>query len=138
MHQSQIASLLESGAGAAPSQPVSIIAIYLQFFLSSRSVINTFFLETARIGNHYVRGWAAASASLCSRFFAFSCDQQPFCKLPIKEVKLLGLVLLDIKDVAVPIFNARAPLADSTAIILNRINVTVFMMSWTRSYPAKH
>jgi hypothetical protein len=38
----------------------------------------------------------------------------------------------------VPIFNARAPLADSTAIILNRINVTVFMMSWTRSYPAKH
>lgn len=138
MHQSQIASLLESGAGAAPSQPVSIIAIYLQLFISSRTVINTFFLETARIGNHYVRGWAAASASLCSRFFAFSCDQQPFCKLPIKEVKLLGLVLLDIKDVAVPIFNARAPLADSTAIILNRINVTVFMMSWTRSYPAKH
>ena len=126
MHQSQIASLLESGAGAAPSQPVSTYCN------------QHFFLETARIGNHYVRGWAAASASLCSRFFAFSCDQQPFCKLPIKEVKLLGLVLLDIKDVAVPIFNARAPLADSTAIILNRINVTVFMMSWTRSYPAKH
>jgi hypothetical protein len=37
-----------------------------------------------------------------------------------------------------PIFNARARLADSIAITLNRINVTVFMMYRTRGYPAKH
>jgi predicted NAD/FAD-binding protein len=42
VHQSQIASLLKPGAGAASSQPVSIIAIYLQLFISSRAAINTF------------------------------------------------------------------------------------------------
>jgi hypothetical protein len=43
MHYLPITNLLEFGVGAASSQPVSIIAIYLQLFISSRAVINTFF-----------------------------------------------------------------------------------------------